>query len=82
MKIGSVREFVVPEGLNKGKTVFSRTVWLQPGERQPGLLDMAEMQDALQAQHPNDLVSVQTRCSNFAPAGAAAADVADDGETT
>jgi hypothetical protein len=81
MKIGSVREFQIPEGVNKGKTVYSRTIWLQPGERQPGLLDMTEMQDAMQAQHPGQLVGVQTRYSAFAPTSTVADGKADE-ETT
>jgi hypothetical protein len=81
MKIGSIREFKVTQGANAGKTVYSRTVWMQPGERQPSPLDLAELQDALQASHPGQLVSVQTRISAFAPMPPAETE-ADDNATT
>jgi hypothetical protein len=81
MKIGNVREFKVGQGANAGKTVYSRTVWLQPGERQPSPLDLAELQDAMQAAHPGQLVSVQTRVSAFAPMPPAGTE-ADDNATT
>ena len=77
MKIGAVREFKVPAGVNKGKTVYTRTVLLQPNEREPGLVELMELQDAMQASYPGQLVSVQTRISAFTPVPAAATE--DDG---
>lgn len=74
MKIGKERAIEIPSGANKSKIVHCRTIWLNAGERQPSLFDMAEMQDAMQAQHPNDLVSVQSRLSSFG----GAADVTPD----
>ena len=79
MKIGKERAIVVASGANKGKTVHCRTIWLQAGERQPSLFDMAEMQDAMQAAHPNDLVSVQSRLSSFG-GGDSTPDVGDEVE--
>jgi len=65
MKVGKKRTILIPSGENKGKTCYCRTIWMNAGERQPSPLDVAEMQDAMQAEHPNDLVSVQTRLSAF-----------------
>jgi hypothetical protein len=82
MKIGSIRSVVIEQGANKGKTVHCRTIWLQPGERQPALSDLAEMQDMLQAAHPGDLVSVQTRLSSFAAGLTTATAAVNDDEAT
>jgi hypothetical protein len=77
MKIGKEHAVTILAGVNKGKVVHCRTIWLNAGERQPSLFDMAEMQDAMQAQHPNDIVSVQSRLSSF---GGAADSPPDTGE--
>jgi len=81
MKVGSVHMFKILQGANAGKTVYSRTVWLQPNERQPSPLDLAELQDALQASYPGQLCSVQTRVSTFAPVHPADTEADDDATT-
>jgi len=72
MKPGSVQEYTIPDGPNKGEIVYTRTIWMNPGERQPSLLSLIEVQDALQAAHPGKRVSVQTQVSSFGPAAPAA----------